>query len=153
MLSGGSFQWDGRAKLILRNGPIVKKVVYAKNFVTEVGKAWAANRLTDVTDAAASHIAGGDGSGQDASDTTLDNETFRVALTSPYPNQGAGADDHKMLFVANVPAGTGTGTVSELGVFNASSSGTMINYISGFTPVDKESGDDLAIDITISIGG
>ena len=151
-MNGGSLELIGHGKFRLSRGGILIEEWEHSNLITDTGRIWAADRMTDKLLAEAGWIAVGDGTGQTVSDTTLDNETGRVALTSPYPNAGVGADAHKMLFVCNVPAGTATGTISEVGIFNAASVGTMIDYLSGFAPKSKAVGDDLDIDITISVG-
>ncbi len=148
-MNGGTLRWKGSAKFKLnRNGILLREFDWP-NFITDLGRDWAADRLTDMDQAVAGWIGVGDGSGQLPADTTLDNETGRVALGSGTPDQGTGA---VMLFICNVPAGTATGTISEVGIFNNATTGTMINYLSGFAPIDKQSGDDLDIDITINVG-
>lgn len=86
---------------------------------------------------------GSDNTAPIAGNTALANELGRVALTSKL--QGTGANANQVTYSATVPAGTGTGTIVEAGIFNAVSSGIMLAR-SIFSPIVKGSGD--AIDIT-----
>jgi hypothetical protein len=53
-------------------------------------------------------------------------------------------------YVATFPAGTGTGAVTEAGIFNASSSGTMLCR-TVFPVVNKQSGDSMTITWTVTV--
>jgi hypothetical protein len=53
-------------------------------------------------------------------------------------------------YVALFPAGTGTGTVTEAGVFNNSSGGTMLCR-TVFGVVTKDAGDSMSITWTITV--
>jgi len=80
-----------------------------------------------------------------AAQTTLVTELGRVAL-------GSGtATGTKVTYVANFPAGTGTGAVTEAGVFNAVSAGTMLCR-TVFAVVNKGADDAMSItwEITVS---
>lgn len=68
-----------------------------------------------------SHMAIGSGTtAADAGDTTLETELGRVALTSR-TRTGAQVE-----YVASFGAGVGTGTVTEAGIFNDASTGTLL---------------------------
>jgi len=118
-----------------------------ENLITELGDALVASRMSDASIAAISHMAIGSGSGQTATSTTLATETARVALTST--TRGTSGDDNLVTYVATFGAGVGTGTISEAGLFNASSSGTMFNYSSGFSSFSK--GADQSVDFTWTV--
>ncbi len=55
------------------------------------------------------------------SQTALGTELGRVALDSSL------ATSNTIAYVATFPAGVGTGTLREVGIFNSNSSGTMMN--------------------------
>ena len=91
-----------------------------KNLVVTVGKQFIAARMVG-TPTEMSHMAiGAGGSAAVPGDTALGSELGRVALTSDTVSGAV------VTYVATFPAGTGTGAVTEAGVFNASSSGTML---------------------------
>ena len=129
------------------------------NFLTELGEAHIAARLAG-TPTQMSHMAVGTGTGQDATDQTLDTEVGRVALTATFPKQGTGAvdddvgravRDNEVIYKATFPAGTGTGNVTEFAIFNASSGGVMLNYATGFSRV-KGAGNSLLVAAVLTIG-
>lgn len=129
------------------------------NFLTELGEAHIADQLAGAADDPMSHMAVGTGSGQTAADTALDNEIARVALDATYPKQGTGATDttlgrvvrdNEVLYRATFPAGTGTGTITEIGILNAASSGTLLNY--AVDSIEKGAGQELVLVIALTIG-
>jgi hypothetical protein len=121
------------------------------NFLTELGEAHIAARLSG-SPTQMSHMAVGTGTGQDQADQTLATEIARVALEATYPLQGSGADDNRVAYYAIFPAGTGTGTLTEFAIFNASSGGVMLNYATGFTPIVKGAGQSFEITAYLKIG-
>lgn len=129
------------------------------NFLTELGEAHIANQLAGASAGAMSHMAVGTGSGQTAADTTLDTEIARVALDATYPKQGTGATDttlgrvvrdNEVLYRGTFPAGTGTGTITEIGILNAASSGTLLNY--AVDSIEKGAAQELVLVIALTIG-
>jgi hypothetical protein len=100
------------------NGEVVKEV---PNLVVTTGKNYVASRMKDATATAMSHMAVGTGStAAAAADTALGSEAARVALTSTT------VSTNTVSYVASFPAGTGTASLTEAGLLNASSSGTML---------------------------
>jgi hypothetical protein len=95
------------------------------NLVVTTGKQWIAQRLTSSPPAVISHMAIGAPSSSVVpliTDTTLATEIARVAIDTA----GGTASSNVTTFTAIFPAGTGTSAnISEAGLFNASSSGTM----------------------------
>ena len=69
----------------------------------------------------------------------------RVALSSTTVTNNAVA------YVASFPAGTGSGAVTEAGIFNASSGGTMLCR-TVFSVINKGANDVLGITWTITVG-
>jgi len=122
----------------------------AHNLVTDVGCAHIADQLASSQDEAAmSHMAIGTGSAAAAAgDTTLATELDRNALDSF--TQGAGGDDHKVVYVASWAAGDGTGALVEAGIFNAASAGTLLARVV-FSVINKGAADTLEITWTLTI--
>jgi len=112
--------------------------------VVAVGKAFIAGRMVG-TPTAMSHMAIGSGTtGADAADDTLETELGRVALTS------SGALAAVVTYVASFGAGVGTGAVTEAGILNASSAGTLLCRTT-FAVVNKGSDDGMTITWAITI--
>jgi hypothetical protein len=53
--------------------------------------------------------------------------------------------------VTTYAAGTGTGAITEAGIFNASSSGTLLSHVV-FSAINKGAADSLTITWTITVG-
>lgn len=96
------------------------------NLVVNAGLAYIASRMKDTTANVMSHMAVGAGTvAAAAGDTALGSQLGRVALDSTTIVTTTATGD-SVQYVATFPAGTGTGAVTEAGVFNASSAGTML---------------------------
>jgi hypothetical protein len=116
-----------------------------KNLVVNSGLNYIVSRMKDTTLGAMSHMAVGSGSTAAAGgNTALGTELGRVALTSTT------VSTNTIQYVALFPAGTGTGTVTEAGVFNNSSGGTMLCR-TVFGVVTKDAGDSMSITWTITV--
>ena len=123
----------------------VKDTREVKNLVVDTGLAFIASRMKDATATAMSHMGIGTGStAAAASDTALGTEAARVALTSTTVTSNAVA------YVASFAAGTGTGAITEAGILNASSSGTLLCR-TVFSVVNKASSDSMTITWTVTI--
>ena len=97
------------------NDEVVKEV---PNLVVTAGKNYVADRIKN-NSTVMSHMAIGTGStAAAAGDTALGSQTARTALTSTT------VTDNEIVYVDTFPAGTGTGAITEAGIFNASSGGT-----------------------------
>jgi hypothetical protein len=141
-----SIKMTGNLKIVLKdeNGA-VKYEEELKNLVVTAGKAFIASRMKDATATAMSHMAIGSGTTAAAvGDTTLGTELGRVALTSTTVTSNAVA------YVATFPAGTGTGAVTEAGLFNASSAGTLLCR-TVFSVINKGAADTLGITWTVTV--
>tara|TARA_R110000744_G_scaffold66907_2_gene136680 strand:- start:1072 stop:1497 length:426 start_codon:yes stop_codon:yes gene_type:complete len=115
------------------------------NLVVTAGKAYVASRMKDATATAMSHMAVGTGTVDPAvGDTTLGTETARVALTSTTVTSTAVA------YVATFSAGTGTGALTEAGILNASSGGTMLCRTE-FGVINKGASDSMTITWTVTV--
>ena len=115
------------------------------NVVVDDGLDYIASRMKDATATAMSHMAVGSGTTAAASgDTTLGTELGRVALTSTTVASNA------ITYVGDFPAGTGTGAVTEAGIFNASSAGTLLCR-TVFSVVNKAAADTLKVTWTLTV--
>lgn len=123
----------------------VKSEQDVKNLVVDSGLDFIASRMAGTSPAVMSHMAIGSGNAAAAAgDTALGTQLGRVALTSTT------VTDNEVEYVASFPAGTGTGAVTEAGIFNASSSGTMLCR-TVFSVVNKDANDTLTITWTVTI--
>jgi len=140
----------GKLEIILY-GPDggVKDREVIKNTICAVGDAHVANKMSDAGEVAMSHMAIGTGSGGGASSTALVSELSRVALTST--TQGSGDNDNDVLYVGTWGAGVGTGAITEAGIFNDPTVGTILAYQS-FAVKNKGALDSLVINWTITFG-
>ena len=115
------------------------------NIVVTDGKEYIASRMKDTSATAMSHMAIGTGStAAAAGDAALGNEAGRVALTSTTVTSNAVA------YVATFAAGTGTGAITEAGILNASSSGTLLCR-TVFSVINKGAADTLGITWTVTV--
>ncbi len=138
---------EGRLSVVLLDAQgKVKQSQDIPNLVVNSGLAFIASRMKDTTDAAMSHMAVGSGStAAAAGNTALGSQIgSRVSLTSTTVTANAVA------YVATFSAGTGTGAITEAGIFNASTSGTMLCR-TVFDVVNKGADDTLQITWTITL--
>lgn len=115
------------------------------NLVVTAGKGFIASRMVGTAAGVMSHMAiGSSNTAAAAGDTALGSELGRVALTSGTAS-GAVAT-----YVATFPAGTGTGAVTEAGILNASSSGTLLCR-TVFSVVNKGANDSMTITWQVTV--
>jgi hypothetical protein len=142
----GLFRFRGDVKLVVRgkDGRVKGKRLIT-NLVVNTGLYHIMDRLADSQDEAVIGYAaiGDNNTAAVAGDTALFGELGRVSLTSKI--QGTAGNANQVTYSATIPAGTGTGTIVEAGLLNASSGGVMLAR-SVFSPIVKGAGD--AIDIT-----
>ena len=130
----------GRLTIAL-NDEVVQEV---DNLVVTAGKNYVADRMKN-NSTVMSHMAIGTGtSAAGASDTTLGSESARTPLTS------STVSTNTIVYVDTFAAGTGTGAITEAGVFNASSGGTMLCR-TVFSVVNKGADDSMTITWTITV--
>ena len=136
----------GALKIVVRSADgTVKQEHEVKNLVVNAGLAYIASRMKDTTLAAMSHMAIGSGSTAAAGGNTgLGTELGRVALTSTT------VTDNAVSYVATFGAGVGTGAVTEAGLFNDGTAGTMLCR-TVFGVVNKEVGDTMSITWVVTI--
>lgn len=123
----------------------IKDTRYVHNLITTAGKnlllaASSAKYLNQFT-----RIAIGTGTtSPDAGDTALQTEVARSAGVTP-----TNPSSNILQFQTTFAAGTGTGAIAETGLFDANSSGNMLNR-STFSVVNKGASDELTMTIQIS---
>jgi hypothetical protein len=140
MLKDG-LKLTGKLKIAI-NGDTVQEI---PNVVVTDGKEYVASRMKDATATAMSHMAiGTDSTAASASDAALGAEAGRVSLTSTT------VTSNEVEYVATFGAGTGTGAITEAGILNAASSGTLLCR-TVFSVVNKGSADSMTITWTVTV--
>lgn len=135
-----------RVELVSAEGELVCREEVS-NLIVDAGKNQIAQRMIDTSVAAPSHMAVGTGvTAPAAGDTTLGTELDRNALTS---NTRSGKVE---TLVGTWAAGDATNAaISEAGIFNAASVGTLTARAT-FTAINKGASDTLTITWTITYG-
>ena len=127
-----------------QNGNL-KQELNVTNLVVDTGLDYIASRMKDATATAMTHMAIGSGTNDPAAgDTALQTQLGRVALTSTT------VTNNSVAYIASFGAGTGTGAVTEAGIFNASSGGTMLCRTE-FAVINKAAGDSMTITGTVTV--
>ena len=146
-----TMKFRGDVHFLLRNEKTGKVVLdeWERNLIVTVGKNHVADQLSDQGEAVMSHMAIGTGTTSAVvGDTTLETELDRNALTSK--TQGAGADENKVTYIGDWAPGDGTGAITEAGVFNSPSAGTMLSR-TVFAVKNKGAADSLTITWILTI--
>ena len=124
----------------------VKELKEFKNLIVQVGKNFLASAIINSSTSPFTHMAIGTSSTPAANgDTTLGTEIARQAFTS------SSVSTNVVTLSTTYAAGTGTGTITEAGIFNASSSGTLLSHVV-FSAISKAAADSLVITWTITVG-
>ena len=123
----------------------LKQKQEVKNLGVDTGLDYIASRMKDAAATAMSHMAIGTGStAAAAGNTALGSEAARQALTSTTVTSNAVA------YVASFAAGTGTGAITEAGILNGASGGTLLCR-TVFSVVNKGASDSMTITWTVTI--
>ena len=123
----------------------VKQSLDVPNLVVTAGKVYIASRMVGTASTVMNGMSIGTGTGTPAvGDTALGTEAGRVALST------FTASSNAVTATATFPAGTGTGAITEAGIFNASSSGALLCRTT-FPVVNKASGDSIAITWVVTV--
>lgn len=123
----------------------IKEEKKVDNLIVTTGLAYIASRMNGTSESVMSHMAVGTGSTTAAAaDTTLGTELDRNALTSTT------VTDNAIAYVATYAAGDATGSLTEAGLFNAASAGTMLCR-TVFGTVTKAADDSMTITWTITV--
>ena len=121
--------------------------LHLKNLVVASGLNFIVNRMKDPLVAVMSHMSvGEDTTAAVTGNTDLGSQIVgsRVALTS------TAVVDNTITYVATFDAGVGTGAVTEAGVFNADTGGTMLCR-TVFPVVNKQAGDSMTVTWTVTV--
>jgi len=123
----------------------IKDEKKVENLIVDTGLDYIASRMSGTSENVMSHMAVGTGStAAAAADTALGTELDRNALTSTT------VTDNAIAYVCSWAAGDGTGSLTEAGLFNASSAGTMLCR-TVFGTVTKAADDSMTITWTITV--
>lgn len=115
------------------------------NLVVTSGLSFIASRMNDASATTMSHMAIGSGvTAPVLANTTLGTELGRVALSNTSVTANA------VTYVATFGSGVGTGAITEAGLFNAGSAGTMLCR-TVFAVVNKSAFDTLVITWVVTI--
>jgi len=123
----------------------IKETRDIKNLVVTTGKGFIASRMVGTAAAVISHMAVGTGAtAAAAGDTALGSESARVAITS------GTASGVVATYVATFPAGTGTAALTEAGLLNAGSAGTLLCR-TVFSVINKGANDAMTVTWTVTV--
>lgn len=133
----------GEIEVLLNNQVVLEK----KNLIVQVGKNFLASAV--INNSTSPFVAMAIGTGTNAaslSDTTLQIESTRAAFTT------YSVSTNVVSLSNTYAAGTGTGAVTEAGIFNNSTSGgTMLSRVV-FSAINKGAADTLTINWTVTVG-
>jgi|TARA_R110000823_G_scaffold60791_4_gene145182 hypothetical protein len=136
-----NFKMVGHLSIAINNN-VVQEV---PNLVVTDGKEFVASRMKDTTSGAMSHMAIGTGSVAAAtSNSALGSEADRQALTATSVSGTA------ITYTATFNAGSGTGAITEAGLFNNSTNGQLLCR-TVFAVVNKGSQDSMTITWTVTV--
>ena len=148
MFNKETMKATGKVNVVVRDDKgNVKQEFTVPNLVVGTGLDYIASRMKDATATAMSHMeVGTDNTAAGASDTTLGAAVAasRVTLDSTT------VTDNAVAYVATFPAGTGTDALTEAGIFNASSGGTMLCR-TVFSVINKGASDSMTVTWTVTI--
>lgn len=132
-------------KIFDSNG-VLKKEINKSNLVVSTGKNFIASRIAKNDSVPMSHMAVGSGGSQLAvlADATLVNQLARIPIATPT------VQNNVITFTGVFGPTFGTGMISEAGIFNSPSTGTMLCRTT-FPEVEKQEDDIIAISWSITI--
>jgi len=133
----------GEIEVLLNNQVVLEK----KNLIVQVGKNFLASAV--INNSTSPFVGMAIGTGTNAaslSDTTLQIESARAAFTT------SSVSTNVVSLSNTYAAGTGTGAITEAGLFNNSTSGgTMLSRVV-FSAIGKGAADTLTINWTVTVG-
>ena len=146
MILNEDLKMNGELSIVVtgQDGAIKQELV-VPNLVVTVGKGYIASRMAGTAATVMSHMAIGSGvTAPVIGNTTMETSLARVALTSFTATLAV------VTAVASFGAGVGTGSITEAGIFNDVTTGTMLCHTT-FPLVTKEAGDSIAITWAITV--
>lgn len=149
MFNKDTMKATGKVNIVIRDDAgFVKDEVTINNLVVDDGLDWIAARMYDtgIPDEMSHMEVGTSSTAANSADTALGAAVAgsRTALSSTTVTNNAVA------YVATFGAGTGTGALTEAGLFNASSGGTMLAR-TVFSVINKGASDSMTVTWTITI--
>jgi len=148
MFNKETMKATGKVHVVLKDEKgNVKEDFTVNNLVVNDGLEFIASRMKDATANVMSHMeVGTDNTAAGGADTALGAAVAgsRTALTSSDITANA------IAYVATFGAGTGTGALTEAGIFNAASGGTMLCR-TVYSTINKGAADSMTITWTITI--
>ena len=140
----------GNLNIILKDEStgVIKMNTTVPNLVVTVGKNWIASRMANTAQPPQmSHMAIGSGTNAPAvANTALDAQLGIVTLTTA----GGTPSGNTVTYQGTFPAGTGTGSITEAGIFNTGSAGTMLCR-TVFGVVTKTANDSISISWAVTL--
>jgi hypothetical protein len=141
---------SGQLNIVLKDkAGNVKETREVKNLIVNVGLAYIVSRMKDASANVMSHMALGSGTTAAAASQT-DLVTLLGSREALDSSTISGSNNEKLVYVAAFEAGDATGAVTEAGIFNAATSGTMLCR-TVFGVVNKASDDTLSVTWTITL--
>lgn len=145
-----SLKANGVLQLTLLDATGNVKEQHEHNLVVNTGLAYIASRIKDSTATAMTHMAIGSGStAAAAADSALGSQLARVTLDSTSLVTTTATND-SVQYVATFGAGTGTGAVTEAGIFNAGTGGVLLCR-TVFAVINKGALDTLVITWKVTV--
>ena len=135
----------GEVTLVITDSRGNQRITEKFNLVVDAGLNFITSRMKDATSSVMSHIAVGSSSTEaDAADTSLGTQiSDRLTLVS------STVVDNSITYVGTFGAGVCTGAITEAGIFNATTAGTMLARVV-FPVINKGALDTLGITWTIT---
>ena len=138
---------SGQLNIVLRDKDgNIKEERIEKNLVVATGLTFIASRMKDATATAMTHMGLGSGTTNVAAGQT----DLVTLLGSREVLDSTTASSNTIVYVSSFEAGDATGAVTEAGIFNAASSGTMLCRVK-FNVVNKAADDTMAVTWTITL--
>lgn len=124
----------------------VKETRKEKNLVVNAGLTYICSRMTSTSASAMTHMAVGSGT-----TAASGSQTDLVSILGVRePLDSSTSSSNTVTYTSSFEAGEGTGAVTEAGIFNASTGGTMLCRTT-FPVVNKGANDTMAITWTITL--
>ena len=138
---------SGQLNIVLRDKDgNIKEERTENNLVVATGLTFIASRMKNATATAMTHMGLGSGTTNVAAGQT----DLVTLLGSREVLDSTTASSNTIAYVASFEAGDATGAVTEAGIFNAASSGTMLCRVK-FNVVNKAADDTMAVTWTITL--
>ena len=138
---------SGQLNIVLRDKDgNIKEERIEKNLVVSAGLTFIASRMKNATADAMTHM----GLGSGTSNAVAGQTDLVSLLGSREVLDSTTASSNTIVYVSSFEAGDATGAVTEAGIFNAASSGTMLCRVK-FNVVNKAADDTMAVTWTITL--